>query len=101
MKKFLITMLLLGAFVGCMKSPIDQVAETITEKSLMKPITKLSSDEFMGRATGTIGELKTVDYLVSQLEEYGLQGGAEDSGFVQDVPLTWSKDGSGCSGADP
>ncbi len=93
MKRFLIIALLVGAFVGCMNSPIDQVAETITEKSLMEPITKLSSDEFMGRATGTIGELRTVDYLVSQLEEYGLQGGAKDSGFVQDVPLVGQKTG--------
>ena len=93
MKKLLITAFVLGAFVGCMDSPIDQVAETITEKSLMAPITKLSSDEFMGRATGTIGELKTVDYLVNQLEEYGLQGGAEDSGFVQEVPLVGQKTG--------
>ncbi|WP_445664226.1 M20/M25/M40 family metallo-hydrolase [Fodinibius sp. AD559] len=93
MKKLLITALLLGAFVGCMNSPVDQVGETITEKSLMKPITKLSSDKFIGRATGTIGELKTVDYLVSQLEEYGLQGGAEDGGFIQDVPLVGQKTG--------
>lgn len=91
MKKFLITALLLAAFVGCMNSPIDQVTETIAEKSLMQPITKLSSDEFMGRATGTVGELKTIDYLVSQLEEYGLQGGAEDGGFIQDVPLVGQK----------
>lgn len=91
MKKLLITALLLGAFVGCMNSPVDQVAETITEKSLMKPITKLSSDKFIGRATGTIGELRTVDYLVSQLEGYGLQGGAEDGGFIQDVPLVGQK----------
>jgi Zn-dependent M28 family amino/carboxypeptidase len=91
MKKLLITALLLGAFVGCMNSPIDQVAETITEKSLRKPITKLSSDAFMGRATGTIGELRTVDYLINKLEEYDLQGGAEDGGFVQDVPLVGQK----------
>lgn len=93
MKKLLTIALFLGLFAGCMNSPIDQVAETITEKSLMKPITKLSSNEFMGRATGTIGELRTVDYLVNQLEEYGLQGGAEDSGFVQDVPLVGQKTG--------
>ncbi|PAU95190.1 hypothetical protein CK503_03045 [Aliifodinibius salipaludis] len=93
MKKLLIIALLLGAFVGCVNSPIDQVADTITEKSLMKPITKLSSDEFQGRATGTVGELKTVDYLVSQLKEYGLQGGAEDGGFIQDVPLVGQKTG--------
>lgn len=93
MKKLLITALLLAAFVGCMNSPVDQVAETITEKSLMVPITKLSSNEFEGRATGTIGELKTVDYLVSQLKEYGLQGGAEGGRFIQNVPLVGQKTG--------
>ena len=87
MKKLVVTAFLLAAFVGCMNSPIDQVADSITEKSLMKPITKLSSDDFQGRATGTMGELKTVDYLTNQLNEYGLKGGAEDSSYTQDVPL--------------
>lgn len=91
MKKLLIIALLITGIVGCMESPIDQVADTITEKSLMVPITKLSSNEFEGRSTGTIGELKTVDYLVSKLKDYGLKGGAEDGGFIQEVPLMGQK----------
>ncbi|HET6527975.1 MAG TPA: M20/M25/M40 family metallo-hydrolase [Balneolaceae bacterium] len=83
---------LLVAFMlaGC-SSPIDQLAHTITEESLMEPIKILSSDEFRGRATGTIGEEKTVNYLVSQLKELGIKGGAADGGYVQDVPLIGQK----------
>lgn len=85
-----------GAFalvvaVGCMQSPIDQVAERITEDSLMEHIKVLSSNEFMGRSTGTRGEEKTVDYLVSQFKESGIKGGMPDGSYVQDVPLTGQK----------
>ena len=51
----------------------------------------LSSDEFKGRATGTEGEEKTVNYLVGKLKEYGLRGGASGGDFVQDVPLIGQK----------
>ncbi|MDZ7681379.1 MAG: M28 family peptidase [Fodinibius sp.] len=76
---------------GCMQSPIEEVGQTITEKSLMEHIKILSSDEYRGRATGTVGEEKTVNYLVDKFKEYGLQGGAEDGGFVQEVPLIGQK----------
>ncbi len=87
MKKLVLAVFLLGGLVSCMDSPVDRVAETITEESLMEPIEVLSSDEFEGRSTGTAGEEKTINYLVDKLKEYGLKGGASDSGFTQDVPL--------------
>lgn len=74
-------------FTGCLKSPIEKAAESITEQSLMQPIKKLSSDEFEGRGTGTAGEEKTVSYLVSQFKKYGIRGGMPDSSYVQNVPL--------------
>ncbi|HEX6983283.1 MAG TPA: M20/M25/M40 family metallo-hydrolase [Balneolaceae bacterium] len=77
--------------VGCMSSPLDQLAQNITEESLMEHIKVLSSDEFKGRATGTIGEEKTVNYLISQLKKYGIKGGAADSSYIQNVPLTGQK----------
>lgn len=77
--------------MGCMESPIDRAAETITEDSLMEPIEVLSSDEYRGRSTGTVGEEKTVDYLVEKFEEYGIKCGASDSGYVQDIPLIGQK----------
>jgi len=82
-----IPVLLLFVTVGCMQSPIDRVADSITAESLLKPIDILSSDEFQGRATGTIGENKTVNYLVDKLKESGLKGGAKDGSYVQEVPL--------------
>ncbi len=70
------------------ESPADKTAVNITKKSLIGPIEKMASDEFEGRGTGSPGQEKTVDYLVSKFEEYGLQGGMADGSFVQDVPLT-------------
>lgn len=72
---------------GCMQSPVERAAETIDEEKLMEPIEELSSDEYMGRSTGTKGEEKTINYLVSKLEEYGIKGGMPDGSYVQDVPL--------------
>lgn len=46
----------------------------------------LSSDEFEGRAPGTVGEEKTAAYLVEQFKAAGLQPGNKGSWF-QDVPL--------------
>ncbi len=54
-------------------------------------IKTLASDEFEGRAPNTPGEVKTVDYLVSQFKAAGLKpagdmvGGVR--GWTQDVPL--------------
>ena len=46
----------------------------------------MSSDEFAGRAPGTVGEQMTADYLVAQFQRLGLQPGNGDSWF-QDVPM--------------
>lgn len=86
MKKIILAVVAL-AVVGCISSPLDQIAQTITVESLMGPIKILSSDAFEGRSTGTIGEKKTIDYLTGELKEYGLKGGAEDGSYIQDVPL--------------
>ena len=47
----------------------------------------LSSDEFEGRAPGTAGERRTVDYLVSEFTKAGLKPGNTDGTFIQKVPL--------------
>lgn len=86
-------LLLILAFTlsGCLKSPIERAAQSITKESLMKPIKVLSSDAFQGRGTGTVGEEKTVNYLVDQFKKYGIRGGMPDSGYVQQVPLIGQK----------
>ncbi|HEY4555954.1 MAG TPA: M28 family metallopeptidase, partial [Lysobacter sp.] len=46
----------------------------------------LASDEFEGRAPGSAGEEKTVEYLKAQFERLGLQPGNGDS-YFQTVPM--------------
>ena len=46
----------------------------------------LASDEFEGRAPGSRGERLTVNYLVEQLADAGLQPGFGDS-YLQSVPM--------------
>ncbi|GAA5523142.1 M20/M25/M40 family metallo-hydrolase [Aliifodinibius salicampi] len=90
MKK-LFLFVVVAAVAGCMRSPITEIADTITEESLMEHIEVLSSDDFMGRGTGTEGEKKTVDYLISQLKENDIKGGMPDGSYVQEVPLIGQK----------
>jgi len=48
---------------------------------------ELSSDRYVGRAPGTLGEDLTVSYLIDQFRKLGLRPGAADGGFTQRVPL--------------
>ncbi|NBB76279.1 MAG: M28 family peptidase, partial [Bacteroidetes bacterium] len=66
---------------------VDQAAEMITEESLMTHIETLSSDRFQGRAPATEGEELTVDYLIDQFEQIGVEPGMPDGSFVQEFPL--------------
>lgn len=79
--------LLMAACQTETESPADKASKNITEETLMAPIERMSSDEFEGRGTGSPGQEKTVNYLVSQMKEYGLEGGMDDGSYVQDVPL--------------
>ena len=54
---------------------------------IMKDVTReLSRDTYGGRAPGTPGEIRTLDYLVDRFKAAGLQPGNKGS-WLQDVPL--------------
>ncbi|MFN1835071.1 M28 family peptidase [Balneola sp. MJW-20] len=76
---------------SCMSSPAGEQAKNITDESLMEHIRILSSDEFMGRGTGTEGEQMSVDYLVNEFKEMGAASGTKDGSFVQPFPLLGQK----------
>lgn len=59
----------------------------ISPERMLQHVKVLASDEFEGRAPGSAGEKKTVEYLVSQFKALGLEPGNPDGTFVQDVPL--------------
>jgi Zn-dependent M28 family amino/carboxypeptidase len=47
----------------------------------------LASDEFEGRAPGTPGEEKTIQYLTAEFQKLGLKPGNTDGTYTQKVPL--------------
>ena len=55
--------------------------------SILSHIKVLASDEFEGRAPASLGEEKTVGYLVNQMKGMGLVPGNPDGTYVQNVPL--------------
>ncbi|WP_447938260.1 M28 family metallopeptidase [Pseudoxanthomonas mexicana] len=58
----------------------------ITEGDFSDLVKTLSSDEFEGRAPGSVGEEQTVAYLEAQMKRIGLQPGNNGS-YFQDVPM--------------
>ncbi len=62
-------------------------AETIEPQRLEQSVRTLASDLFEGRAPGTIGEERTIGYLVARFEALGLEPGGPDGQWVQTVPL--------------
>jgi len=62
-------------------------SESVDPKRLSEIVRILASDEFEGRAPGTPGETKTVNYLVETFRSLGLEPGGERGGWKQEVPL--------------
>ena len=59
----------------------------IDQGAILQHIKVLSADDYEGRAPGTAGEDKTVEYLTSQFKQLGLQPGNTDGTYTQAVPL--------------
>lgn len=66
---------------------VKAALESMTSDGLLRHITRLSSDEFEGRAPGSQGEELTVAYLTEQFQMLGLKPGNPDGSYVQKVPL--------------
>ena len=73
--------------LGCQDSLQERHLDTINAESLLERITLLSSDAFEGRAPGSVGEEKTVKYLIDSFRSFGLGPGNPDGTFIQQVPL--------------
>ena len=72
---------------GCQAPPSEPLPETINAESLMERIRFLSSDDLEGRAPGSPGEEKTIDYLRENFRSFGLAPGNPDGTYLQQVPL--------------
>jgi Zn-dependent M28 family amino/carboxypeptidase len=67
----------------------------ISPERLRADVKTLSSDAFEGRAPGTPGETKTIDWLIAQFKAMGLKPGARDGSWTQPVPLVHTRLGNG------
>jgi Zn-dependent M28 family amino/carboxypeptidase len=71
------------------EAPAGALAE-IDSMTLKMHLEELASDAYEGRGTGTPGEAKTIAYVSEWMKAYGLQPGAPDGTFFQNVPLRGS-----------
>ncbi|OHD01591.1 MAG: peptidase M20 [Sphingopyxis sp. RIFCSPHIGHO2_01_FULL_65_24] len=79
---------LAALFLAALAVPATaQDAPAISADNLTETVRTLASDQFQGRAPGTIGEERTVGYLIGRLQALGLEPGGVDGGWTQPVPL--------------
>ena len=72
-------------FVACARPPADP-ADAMTADSFAEHVRTLSSDAFEGRAPASVGEARTVRYLIERFAALGLRPGNGRS-WTQDMPL--------------
>lgn len=86
--------LMLAALTAAAPAPAGN-AGPISPERLSADVRTLASDAFGGRAPGTPGEAKTIDWLVAQFKAAGLEPGGRNGGWTQDVPLVRTQLGQG------
>lgn len=69
--------------------------DPVSPAALSADVKVLASDAFAGRAPGTEGEDRTVDWLVAQFRAAGLQPGGPLGSWTQAVPLVRTRIGDG------
>jgi Zn-dependent M28 family amino/carboxypeptidase len=68
-------------------SALPQIPAAPSPERLRAHTEVLASDAFEGRAPGTAGEEKTIEYLVEQFRRMGLRPGNPNGTYLQDVGL--------------
>jgi Zn-dependent M28 family amino/carboxypeptidase len=77
-----LSLLLAGLSTGALAAPAP-----ITPAELSATVKEIASDAYQGRAPGTPGETRTVDYLVARLKALKLQPAGPDGRWTQAVPM--------------
>ena len=76
-----------GGGAALAREEVRAAAEAIDADQLLARISTLASDEFEGRSPGTVGEERTIEYLVNAFRELGLQPGNPNGTYTQEVSL--------------
>jgi Zn-dependent M28 family amino/carboxypeptidase len=70
--------------------PPTETTSVINTETMSDIVKVLASDEFEGRAPGTAGETKTVNYLIERFTDLGLEPGGRNGGWTDPVTLNRS-----------
>ena len=65
----------------------DMGLSGMNEERIIRHIETLSSDQFLGRLPGSIGEELTTDYLRKEFMALGLEPAGDDKSYLQSVPM--------------
>ena len=66
---------------------LPALAADIRSDRIAESVKTMTSDFFEGRAPGTVGEERTVGYLIGQFQALGLEPGGREGSWVQPVQL--------------
>jgi aminopeptidase YwaD len=77
-----IFLLALPFFLSFVPADVNKEDPKVTSSEVLEHIKFLASDELAGRFPGTKGDYSSRDYIISELESYGVEPAGED-GFVQ------------------
>jgi Zn-dependent M28 family amino/carboxypeptidase len=81
---------LLGMSAAC----AAETSAAIDPERISQTVKVLAADQLEGRAPGTPGETKTVEWLADRFRELGLEPGGERGSWTQAVPLVRTQIGS-------
>jgi len=87
----LVTAVMVGAAAFSNPKPVDTEIDSERLSSIVKT---LASDEFEGRAPGSVGEDKTIAYLIEQFKSLGLDPGGKSGSWTQSVPMLHTRIGN-------
>jgi Zn-dependent M28 family amino/carboxypeptidase len=88
------SLLPLVALLGIPAAFAAEPSNAVDPERLSQAVKVLASDEFEGRAPGTPGETKTVEWLAGRFRELGLEPGGERGSWTQAVPLVRTQIGT-------
>ncbi len=86
---------LLALIVALASPAIGQTSAAVDPAALSNDVRTLASEPFAGRAPGTPGETKTVNWLIAQFKQSGLKPGGPNGQWTQPVPLIHTQMGQG------
>ena len=69
------------------RKALAMLAPVFSSERMLKTVNYLASDELAGRAPGSAGINKAIDYIVEKFKNAGLQPGADDGSYFQ----TWDE----------